>query len=374
MSRHSGRGFPPSAPCRRPPRSGWQRRARRAPRSRSGRAPARRTGSPRGRRTGRLPASPRRRRPSSGAGSPAPWTARAGRANRAPAAHRRGRPLRSAAGSAGPPVARAAARWRRLGCRQVAAPPRCRRRSARPSGVEQSPAGDLRQAGHLRRVVRLQAETDDVRHDPRCGAAPARRTHTFCWQLSASSWISIRLRLPGAARQRLGGLAQRRRQRPRPRGFSLLESVAEALRVERLGRPQQLHVAAVAAPMAEARQGPRGSAARPCRAPRRTASRARTSLLAFRPSMVPAHGARAVEDDDHRRRLLRRARPIAGQRQRATHMPKRALGAGFDGRSTWLMPPVRACNRAPAIVLAERVGLARALLASPGLAGSECDS
>jgi hypothetical protein len=55
----------------------------------------------------------------------------------------------------------------------------------------------------------------------------------------------------GYRRQRLGRLEQRRGQgAPAPR-VHLLQAVADALDIQRLQRPQQLHVTAVAAPMAE---------------------------------------------------------------------------------------------------------------------------
>ena len=55
----------------------------------------------------------------------------------------------------------------------------------------------------------------------------------------------------GRRRERPGRLAQRRRQRTPAAWVHLLQGVAEALHIQRFGRPQQLDVAAVAAPMAE---------------------------------------------------------------------------------------------------------------------------
>ena len=125
-----------------------------------------------------------------------------------------------------------------------------------------------------------------------CATIPARRSssaaaHTFCWQLSASSWMRIRLRLPGAGGSDLAASRSAVVSGPRPRGF-ILSRVSPRRCASKGSRGRNSSTSP---------QSPRRwpKATRPTRVcgptlprPRRTASRARTTLLAFRPSMVPA--------------------------------------------------------------------------------------
>ncbi len=115
----------------------------------------------------------------------------------------------------------------------------------------------------------------------------AAAAHTSGWQLSASSWMSSRLRGPASRGQRLGGLAQRQGERPRAARGQLLERQHEALDVERLRRAHHLDVAAVAAAVAEGGEADAGLRRDTLPGPRAGPRGPAASLFCRVPSMVP---------------------------------------------------------------------------------------
>ena len=194
-------------------------------------------------------------------------------------------------------------------------------------------------------------------------AAPARpRTH------SAGSCRRRRGSAPGCACRTptasdLAASRSAERQGPLPRGFIFSRRSHDALGIQRLGRPHQLHVAAVAAPMAErdeahARSRPNlgeRAGALP-RAPGRP-------CCPLTPSILPAHGARAIEDDDDGAgSCAREAAGAASVTRSAAHAEVRLQPAAADTEIHMADAAPSYLEQSHAHCTREGVGLARALL------------
>ena len=197
---------------------------------------------------------------------------------------------------------------------------------------------------------------------------PARRSssaaaHTFCWQLSASSWIRTRLRLPGAGGSDLAASRSAVVSGPRPRGF--IFSRASPKRCTSSGSRGRSSSTSPQSP----RRWPK--ATRPTRvcgptlaSARRTASRARTTLLTLTPSILPA-----MEPEPSRTTITEAgswacAAVVAASPRSAAHAktsprprPRWSLHMA-DATRPRLQPGTSHCTRG-------RVGLARALLGKP---------
>ncbi len=185
-------------------------------------------------------------------------------------------------------------------------------------------------------------------------------TQIFCWQLSASSWMSSRLRLPGGGGSALAASRSASVSGPRPRGLSRSSDSSRRAASTGSGGRDHLDVGAVAAAMAEGGE-PHARLRRNLGQGAPQGIARHDELARPRALDVAPHGARAVEDDGKRCRLARLCLAGDGAAQERGRRQSQPAARFADSTSpttprlSWIWPLAH-CTRG-------RVGLARALRA-----------
>ena len=169
-------------------------------------------------------------------------------------------------------------------------------------GVEEAPAGQLRQACRPRQVVGLQREADDVHRDPRGAQLLGADTHI----LLAVVGIVVdqhQAALARCRRQRLGRFANGERQRAPASRVQLLQRLEKTRHIDGLGRAHRLDIGAIAAAVAEGSKPDARLAADLAQRASHGVSCNHQLAGACAIDIAPHRGG-AVEDNDHRGRLI----------------------------------------------------------------------